>query len=100
MPRVGVEFIADEWLPRAAWSLVEINARANGAWQNGPMNEFALDEASATPAMCKAWRLFREHGNLAGDMVENEIMRCLRAGNPAGAAEWREIADALGEWLR
>ncbi len=79
---------------------MEIDAGANGACQNAPMNQIAFDEASATPAMCKAWRLFREHGKTAEKMVENEILRCLRTRDPAGAAEWREVADALGEWLR
>jgi hypothetical protein len=53
-----------------------------------------------TPAMCKAWRLFRDHGRSAESIVEAEIMQCLRTRDTAGAAEWREVAEALNEWCQ
>jgi len=52
----------------------------------------------ATPAMCLAWRLFRDHGKAAEDLVEAERMRCLRVGDREAAAEWGRVADALVEW--
>jgi hypothetical protein len=63
----------------------------------------SVDELAAnfqTQAMCKAWRLFRDHGREAETIVDAELMRCLRAGDTAGAADWRDVAEALTEWCR
>lgn len=50
--------------------------------------------------MCKAWRLFKVHGPDAPNLVNREVARCQRAGDHNGAAEWRQVAEALGEWCR
>jgi hypothetical protein len=60
------------------------------------MDDFAID--APTEAMCKAWRLFRDHGKDAESIVDGELARCLQAGNRDGAAEWRRVASALVEW--
>jgi hypothetical protein len=60
------------------------------------MDDFAID--ASTQAMCKAWRLFRDHGKDAESIVADELARCLRARNRDGAAEWRRVASALVEW--
>jgi len=65
-----------------------------------PMDDFAtaaLDKPS--PAMCTAWRLFRDHGPAAADLIEHELARCLKNGDHKGAADWRGVAEALQEWL-
>jgi hypothetical protein len=59
-----------------------------------------LSTDGQTQAMCTAWRLFRDHGRQAEELVDAEVMRCLKAGDRAGAAEWREVAEALTEWCR
>ena len=48
--------------------------------------------------MCLAWRLFRDHGKAAADLVDAERMRCLKAGDSEAAAEWNRVAEALVEW--
>ncbi len=54
---------------------------------------------ASTPAMCTAWRLFRDHGAKAADLVDRELARCLQARDHEGAAQWRSVSEALTEWL-
>ena len=61
------------------------------------MDDSSLTEA-ATPAMCLAWRLFRDHGKAAPDLVEAERLRCLKSGDSDAAEEWERVAEALVEW--
>lgn len=63
------------------------------------MDDFATAMDKPTPAMCTAWRLFRDHGAAAGDVIERELARCLKDGDRMGAADWRSVAEALQEWL-
>ncbi|MDP1748216.1 MAG: hypothetical protein Q8L22_02065 [Reyranella sp.] len=62
------------------------------------MDDFSPERP--TPAMCAAWRLFRDHGKDAEGVVEGELARCLRSGDRDGATEWRRVAEALVEWCR
>lgn len=62
------------------------------------MNDPASETEGATPAMCLAWRLFRDHGKAAEGLVEAERLRCLKAGDGESAAEWGRVAEALVEW--
>jgi hypothetical protein len=64
------------------------------------MDDFATAAMDKpTPAMCTAWRLFRDHGAAAADVIERELARCLKAGDHQEAATWRSVAEALEEWL-
>ena len=62
------------------------------------MSDLTSEAEGATPAMCLAWRLFRDHGKAAADLVDAERMRCLKAGDSEAAAEWIRVAEALVEW--
>jgi hypothetical protein len=62
------------------------------------MESFAAE--TATPAMCTAWRLFRDHGANAEELVQTEYRRCLSEGDAATAATWLQVAEALTEWIK
>ena len=49
-------------------------------------------------ALCKAWRLLRDHRDDAESVIEAALADCVRRGDHAGAAEWLEVAIALQEW--
>jgi hypothetical protein len=64
------------------------------------MDDFAtaaLDKP--TPAMSTAWRLFRDHGAAAAEVIEGELERCRKSGDHKGAADWQSVAEALQDWL-
>ena len=62
-------------------------------WQDQVMDDFAID--ASTEAMCKAWRLFRDHGEDAESIVDGELARCIQAGNRDGAGSRGVFVDAI-----
>ncbi len=56
-----------------------------------------MDEPT-TDDHCRAWHLFRDHGDDAERVLEAELVRCMKVADHAGAAAWRRVAVALALW--
>jgi hypothetical protein len=58
------------------------------------------EEDSDNPIWCAAWRLIRQHGDAALEVVDREIAEALHAGDHAKVSEWRAISLAIEDLSR